>query len=164
MRRLQVRLGGCARSRLNSQRSQNVDEFRCRLRDFIIRIGFGDDAAAGVGQRSTTVTRQLRAADGHHPPPVTVSVAPADVIAAESGVRGASLRKATLIVFRQNRLALAGLVIVLGFLLFCFVGPVFYHTNQIATNVQIANQPPSAKHLLGTDSVGYDELGRLMVG
>ena len=94
----------------------------------------------------------------------TVSVAPADVIAAESGVRGASLRKATLIVFRQNRLALAGLVIVLGFLLFCFVGPVFYHTNQIATNVQIANQPPSAKHLLGTDSVGYDELGRLMVG
>jgi peptide/nickel transport system permease protein len=94
----------------------------------------------------------------------TVSVAPADVIAAESGVRGASLRKATLIVFRQNRLALAGLVIVVGFLLFCFVGPVFYHTNQIATNVQIANQPPSAKHLLGTDSVGYDELGRLMVG
>ncbi len=49
-------------------------------------------------------------------------------------------------------------------MLFCFVGPVFYHTNQIATNVQIANQPPSAKHLLGTDSVGYDELGRLMVG
>jgi peptide/nickel transport system permease protein len=94
----------------------------------------------------------------------TVSVAPADVIAAESGVRGASLRKATLIVFRQNRLALAGLVIVVGFLLFCFLGPVFYHTNQIATNVQIANQPPSAKHLLGTDSVGYDELGRLMVG
>ena len=94
----------------------------------------------------------------------TVSVAPADVIAAESGVRGASLRKATLIVFRQNRLALAGLVIVVGFLLFCFLGPVFYHTNQVATNVPLANRPPSLKHLLGTDSVGYDELGRLMVG
>jgi peptide/nickel transport system permease protein len=49
-------------------------------------------------------------------------------------------------------------------LLFCFLGPVFYHTDQIATNVQIANQPPSLKHLLGTDSVGYDELGRLMAG
>lgn len=94
----------------------------------------------------------------------TASVAPAEVIAAESGVRSASLRKATLIVFLQNRLALAGLVIVAGFFLFCFLGPVFYHTNQIATNVQIANQPPSLKHLLGTDSVGYDELGRLMAG
>jgi len=94
----------------------------------------------------------------------TLSVAPADAIGDNGGVRGTSLRKAILLVFRQNRLALAGLVIVLGFVLFCFVGPVFYHTNQVATNVQIANQPPSAKHLLGTDSVGYDELGRLMVG
>jgi peptide/nickel transport system permease protein len=69
-----------------------------------------------------------------------------------------------LLVFRQNRLALAGLVIVLGFVLFCFLGPVLYHTNQIATNVPLANRPPSLKHLIGTDAVGYDELGRLMVG
>jgi peptide/nickel transport system permease protein len=94
----------------------------------------------------------------------TVSVEPADIIVDPSGVRGTSLRTATLLVFRQNRLALTGLVIVVGFLLFCFAGPVFYHTNQIATNVPLANRPPSAKHLLGTDSVGYDELGRLMVG
>jgi peptide/nickel transport system permease protein len=94
----------------------------------------------------------------------TVSLAPADAIRDDSGLRGASLRKAILLVFRQNRLALAGLVIVVGFVLFCFLGPVFYHTNQIATDVAIANQPPSAKHLLGTDSTGYDELGRLMVG
>jgi peptide/nickel transport system permease protein len=94
----------------------------------------------------------------------TVSVAQADVIEDDSGVRRTSMRTAALIVFRQNRLALAGLVIVLGFMLFCFVGPLFYHTNQIATDVPIANQPPSLKHLLGTDSVGYDELGRMMVG
>jgi peptide/nickel transport system permease protein len=94
----------------------------------------------------------------------TVSVAQADVIRDDSGVRGTSLRTATLIVFRQNRLALAGLVIVLGFMLFCFIGPLFYHTNQIATDVPIANQPPSLQHLLGTDDAGYDELGRLMVG
>ena len=49
-------------------------------------------------------------------------------------------------------------------MLFCFVGPLFYHTNQIATDVPIANQPPSLQHLLGTDDAGYDELGRLMVG
>jgi peptide/nickel transport system permease protein len=94
----------------------------------------------------------------------TVSVAQAAVIRDDSGVRGASLRTATLIVFRQNRLALAGLVIVLGFMLFCFIGPLFYHTNQIATDIAIANQPPSLQHLLGTDDAGYDELGRLMVG
>lgn len=93
-----------------------------------------------------------------------MSVAQADVTVEESGVRSISLRAAGLVVFRQNRLALAGLVIVLGFVLFCFVGPAFYHTNQVATNVALANQPPSLKHLLGTDSVGYDELGRLMAG
>ena len=93
-----------------------------------------------------------------------MSVAQADVIGDYSGVRGTPLRTTALIVFRQNRLALAGFIIVLGFVLFCFVGPVFYHTNQIATDVPLANRPPSAKHLLGTDSVGYDELGRLMVG
>lgn len=93
-----------------------------------------------------------------------MSVAQAPVIGDDRGVRRASLRTAGLIVFRQNRLALAGLVIVIGFVLFCFVGPVFYHTNQIATDVPLANQPPSSKHLLGTDAVGYDELGRLMAG
>ena len=93
-----------------------------------------------------------------------MSVAQADGIGDYSGVRGSPLRTTALIVFRQNRLALAGFIIVIGFVLFCFVGPVFYHTNQIATDVPLANRPPSAEHLLGTDSVGYDELGRLMVG
>jgi peptide/nickel transport system permease protein len=103
---------------------------------------------------------------GNEPPSGkgTMSVAQADGIGDYSGVRGSPLRTTALIVFRQNRLALAGFIIVIGFVLFCFVGPVFYHTNQIATDVPLANRPPSAEHLLGTDSVGYDELGRLMVG
>ena len=49
-------------------------------------------------------------------------------------------------------------------MLFCFLGPVFYHTESNCHRRSIANQPPSPKHLLGTDSVGYDELGRLMAG
>ena len=93
-----------------------------------------------------------------------MSVSQVDVMGDGSGVRATSLRSAALFVFRQNRLALAGLIIVLGFAFFCFVGPIFYHTDQITTNVLIANQPPSLEHLLGTDAVGYDELGRLMVG
>ena len=76
----------------------------------------------------------------------------ADVIVEDRAVRGSVLRTAGLVVFRQNRLALAGLVIVIGFVLFCFLGPVFYHTNQIATNVALANQPPSSQHLLAYDN------------
>jgi peptide/nickel transport system permease protein len=66
--------------------------------------------------------------------------------------------------FSEHRLATVGIAIIAFFLLFCFVGPFVYHTQQVATNVAAANEPPSGAHLLGTDSVGYDELGRLMVG
>jgi len=67
-------------------------------------------------------------------------------------------------VFVANRLAIIGLVVVVLFLLFCFVGPLVHHTEQLRTDLAQANQPPSSAHILGTDSVGYDEFGRLMVG
>jgi peptide/nickel transport system permease protein len=67
-------------------------------------------------------------------------------------------------VFAANRLAVAGLAVIAAFLLFCFVGPFLYRTNQVATDIAQANLPPGAGHLLGTDSVGYDVLGRLMAG
>jgi peptide/nickel transport system permease protein len=59
---------------------------------------------------------------------------------------------------------MVGLVIVILLFLFSFVGPLMYHTNQVTTNLSEANLPPSATHLLGTSDVGYDILGRLMVG
>jgi peptide/nickel transport system permease protein len=67
-------------------------------------------------------------------------------------------------VFLANRLAIVGLVVVVLFLLFCFVGPFVHHTEQLRTDLAQANQPPSSAHILGTDDVGYDEFGRLMVG
>ena len=67
-------------------------------------------------------------------------------------------------VFRENKLALVGVVVIAAIVLFCFLGPLLYHTNQISTNLSVANDPPGAGHPLGTDNVGYDELGRLMVG
>jgi peptide/nickel transport system permease protein len=67
-------------------------------------------------------------------------------------------------VFLENRLAVAGVVFVACVILFCFVGPLIYHTNQINTDISNLTQPPSASHPLGTDNVGYDLLGRLMVG
>ena len=67
-------------------------------------------------------------------------------------------------VFLENKLALASAIMIVLIVLFCFVGPHIYHTDQIHTNIAEANQPPSSAHLLGTDDVGYDQLGRLMVG
>jgi peptide/nickel transport system permease protein len=64
----------------------------------------------------------------------------------------------------ENKAALAGLVIIVLMLGFSFLGPVFYHTNQISTNLPDSLRPPSAGHPLGTDNEGYDELGRLMLG
>jgi peptide/nickel transport system permease protein len=67
-------------------------------------------------------------------------------------------------VFLENKLALAGAVTIVLIVLFCFVGPLVYHTDQIHTNIEEATLPPSWSHPLGTDDVGYDQLGRLMVG
>jgi peptide/nickel transport system permease protein len=67
-------------------------------------------------------------------------------------------------VFLQNRLAIAGLGIIVLIALFSFVGPHLYVTNQVSTNITQLTQPPSAAHPLGTDTVGYDVLGRLMLG
>jgi len=65
--------------------------------------------------------------------------------------------------FLDNKIALLGVVLVVAVIGFCFIGPLLYHTNQVSTNLLQLNQPPSAKHPLGTDYVGFDILGRLMV-
>jgi peptide/nickel transport system permease protein len=67
-------------------------------------------------------------------------------------------------VFVTNRLAVVGVVIIVLMALFCFVGPLLYHTDQIHTNLMEANLPPGSGHPLGTTALGRDELGRLMVG
>ncbi len=66
--------------------------------------------------------------------------------------------------FMQNRLAIIGLVVIVLLILFCYLGPVIYHTDQINDNLALANAGPSSSHLLGNDSNGYDILGRLMEG
>ena len=66
--------------------------------------------------------------------------------------------------FVENKLALVGLIMVVAVALFCFVGPLLWHTNQINTNLFLVNKSPSAAHPLGTDDLGYDVLGRLMAG
>lgn len=86
--------------------------------------------------------------------------------AAEAGgaARPRSLLRRGWEVFAENKLALASLVVVLLMLGFCFIGPLVYRTDQVHTNLADYLCHPSSAHLLGCDNVGYDELGRLMVG
>jgi peptide/nickel transport system permease protein len=68
-------------------------------------------------------------------------------------------------VFAANRLAVVGAVIVILLVAFCYIGPLVYHTNQISTNLQDAHLGWFTDgHPLGTDELGHDVLGRLMVG
>ncbi|MEW9528457.1 ABC transporter permease [Microbispora sp. NPDC049125] len=88
---------------------------------------------------------------------------PPGVPAASRGAHESPFRSA-LKVFVQNRLAVVGLALVVLIVVFSFAGPLVYHTDQVHTNLDQVTMAPGSGHPLGTDSVGYDELGRLMVG
>jgi ABC-type dipeptide/oligopeptide/nickel transport system permease subunit len=93
-------------------------------------------------------------------PPLDVTRAPegGEVGAIQSGWRLA-LRE-----FASNRLAIVGAAILLFFVVFCFLGPFFYHGDVLNVNLIAAHNPPSAANPLGTDENGFDVLGQLMKG
>ncbi len=72
--------------------------------------------------------------------------------------------RALLAAFLDNRLAVLGLVVIVLLVLFSFIGPLVYHTDQVHTRLGMETLPPGPGRPLGTDNVGYDELGRLMAG
>jgi peptide/nickel transport system permease protein len=74
-----------------------------------------------------------------------------------------SLFRLTAVTFIENKLAVVGMAIIVLLVLFCFVGPHLYITDQKTLNPAFSNYAPSAGHLLGTDGEGFDVLGRLMV-
>ncbi|UUT34441.1 ABC transporter permease [Microbacterium elymi] len=93
-------------------------------------------------------------------PQVAASIATGGTIAG----RPKSLFRLGFEVFVQNRLAIVGIVVVALAVLFCFVGPLLYRTDQVTVDLTSANLAPGPGHPLGTDGSGYDVLGRLMVG
>jgi len=66
-------------------------------------------------------------------------------------------------VFAENKLALAGLATATFMVLFSFIGPLVYHTDQVHVVLTNVLCTPGSGHPLGCDSVGYDVLGRLMI-
>ncbi len=70
-------------------------------------------------------------------------------------------------IFVHNKLAVASLAYVIFITLFCYLWPIFHptnQTNQAATFNVTWNSPPSMHNPLGTDSSGFDELGRIAYG
>ena len=66
--------------------------------------------------------------------------------------------------FAQNKLAVTGIGVLVFFVLFCFVGPLFYHGNILTTDLLNTNAPPEAGNPLGTNDQGFDELALIMTG
>jgi ABC-type dipeptide/oligopeptide/nickel transport system permease subunit len=66
--------------------------------------------------------------------------------------------------FAHNRLAVVGVGTIVFFVLFCWLGPLFYHGNAILSDLTNANNPPQAGNPIGTDGNGFDILRSLMVG
>jgi peptide/nickel transport system permease protein len=57
-----------------------------------------------------------------------------------------------------------GLALIVALVIFCFLGPLLYHSDQLHANIDVTNMAPASARPLGTDSNGFDILGRLMVG
>src|ERR1700680_4131715 len=96
------------------------------------------------------------------PPPAAPLPIQGEAAAEAQGSRG--VWRLAFDVFVQNRLAVVGVGIVVFMILFCFAGPIFYRTDQLTTNLNNEFLAPGAGHLLGTDNLGFDVIGRLMIG
>ena len=74
-------------------------------------------------------------------------------------------------VFIENKLAVVGVAILVVMLLFCFLGPFVYHSDQVSIILRPITAPggcgkggvPGPPCPLGTDVNGFDVLGRLMI-
>ena len=98
---------------------------------------------------------------------VTQSLTPVDIGRAPEGGEVGPLQsgwRLALREFAKNRLAVIGLTILAFFVLFCFAGPLIYHGAVLSTNLGSSDLSPGTGHPLGTDDVGFDELGLLMWG
>jgi peptide/nickel transport system permease protein len=77
---------------------------------------------------------------------------------------GTAAWKLTLQEFMKHKMAVTGVGILVFFVLFCWVGPIFYHTNQLQTNLLNTDGAPGPGQPLGTDGSGFDIVGRIMLG
>lgn len=84
-----------------------------------------------------------------------------------ASVEEQSLWKVTWNRFRKHKLAVGGMVVLAIIVLACLLAPVVAPYNPTALNKNeqgqiLRNDPPSARHLMGTDAIGRDVFSRLL--
>jgi len=97
---------------------------------------------------------------------VAAEVAVDDVVYTDLDARGASTWRIAARALRRNRLAVAGLAVLIAFYAAAFLAPWIAPYDPIAQDDLVGNSflPPSAAHWLGTDQFGRDVLSRLLYG
>jgi peptide/nickel transport system permease protein len=66
--------------------------------------------------------------------------------------------------FRQHKLAMAGLVVIIVFIVAAIVGPLIWRVNREALDFEASMSGSSLKHPFGTDDLGRDILARCLYG
>lgn len=66
--------------------------------------------------------------------------------------------------FRSHKGAMFGLIIFLGFIAFCFLGPLVWTIDPTYIDIRARNSGPTWGHPLGTDQLGRDMLARMIQG
>ncbi|MGH2478491.1 MAG: ABC transporter permease [Ktedonobacteraceae bacterium] len=69
--------------------------------------------------------------------------------------------------FMRNYIAVGGAVFLIALVLYCFIGPFFWHLDPNLTHVTSVSDTlasPSLAHPFGTDDVGRDQFARAMIG
>jgi peptide/nickel transport system permease protein len=80
----------------------------------------------------------------------------------DAGAMELGRRERLLLVARRNRLATAGLAVVVAVLVATFLVPVFYTVAPNRPHPDVSLAAPSGAHLLGTDTFGRDVLARVL--
>ena len=98
---------------------------------------------------------------------IATSLSPLDITRAPEGGEIGPVQSGWRLAFREfvkNKLAVAGIAILVFYVLFCFAGPIVYHGNITSTDLNAFSLPPGSGHPLGTTDVGFDEMGLMMKG
>jgi peptide/nickel transport system permease protein len=66
--------------------------------------------------------------------------------------------------FMRNKLAVAGVIVLLLIILAVTFAPLLTDQNPTKSNLMLVERPPSAEHILGNDSSGRDIFARLLYG
>src|ERR687892_501824 len=75
-----------------------------------------------------------------------------------------SLRQDVWRQFKKHKGAVVGLILLAIIVFATIFGPLIYGVDPYAPDTSIANNPPSADHVLGTDNLGRDVLARVLIG